>query len=104
MEQAANTASLYEQYVTELQRIADIRYSVAVLQWDQETYMPPAGAGFRAQQIATLSELAHSRFTNPGFVNLVTELSGRSDLHEEGQKNISLSRYDVEQQVKLPSA
>ncbi|KIC95543.1 carboxypeptidase M32 [Flavihumibacter solisilvae] len=104
MEHAANTASLYEQYVTELQRIADVRYSAAVLQWDQETYMPPAGAGFRAQQIATLSELAHSRFTQPSFINLVNELSDRKDLHDAGQKNISLSKYDVEQQAKLPSA
>ena len=34
-------SELYQQYVTHLQKIADINYSSAVLQWDQEVYMPP---------------------------------------------------------------
>jgi carboxypeptidase Taq len=38
---------LYEQYERELTKIADVKYSAAVLQWDQETYLPPKGADFR---------------------------------------------------------
>ncbi|RYZ20722.1 MAG: carboxypeptidase M32, partial [Chitinophagaceae bacterium] len=51
---AANT---YAEYVRRMQRIADIRYASAVLQWDQETYLPPKGAEHRGRQLSTLSEL-----------------------------------------------
>ncbi|ULQ50658.1 carboxypeptidase M32 [Flavihumibacter fluvii] len=104
MSQLTKTETLYEQYVQELQQIADIRYAVALLQWDQETYMPSSGADFRSRQIATLSELAHSMFTAAPFGNLIETLQQRNDLSPDQQSNINLSRYDFEQQVKLPSA
>lgn len=31
---------LYNKYVAHQQKMADINYSSAVLQWDQEVYMP----------------------------------------------------------------
>ena len=49
------TKELYENYKTRLQRIADIKYAAAVLQWDQETYLPPKGNEIRGQQLATLT-------------------------------------------------
>lgn len=104
MGRTASTAELYAKYVSELQEIADLRYAAALLQWDQETYMPPAGAAMRARQVATLSEIAHERFTNPELGNLLETLSGRSDLEPAQAANIRLSRYDYHQQVKLPSS
>jgi carboxypeptidase Taq len=103
MSQFTATETLYRQYVHELQQIADIRYSVALLQWDQETYMPISGADFRSRQIATLSELAHTRFTAATFGRLLENLRSRNDLGEEQQVNIGLSSYDFGQQVKLPA-
>jgi carboxypeptidase Taq len=104
MKLAAKTDSLYNDYVAELQQIADIRYSIALLQWDQETYMPTAGADFRSRQVATLSEIAHERFTKDSFRDLVTSLQESTDLNDSQKKNIELSYYDYQQQVKLPSA
>lgn len=54
---------LCEQYRELLQKIADVKYASAVLQWDQETYLPPKGNDKRGQEIATLSELAHEQLT-----------------------------------------
>lgn len=47
------------------ERLADahnLARASAVLGWDQQTYMPPGGAAARAEQLATLSRLAHSIF------------------------------------------
>jgi carboxypeptidase Taq len=98
-----NSTKLYEDYKIQMQKIADVRYASAVLQWDQETYMPTKGAAARARQIATLSELAHELFTAPSFKNILQELSSRDDLDALQQKNISLSWYDYTQQEKLPA-
>ncbi|MFM2327870.1 MAG: hypothetical protein RIR31_2072, partial [Bacteroidota bacterium] len=57
-------AELYNEYKTKMQKIADVKYASAVLQWDQETYLPKKGNDCRGTQIATLSEIAHQLFTD----------------------------------------
>ena len=95
---------LYEEYQSHLQQIADVKYATAVLQWDQETYMPPKGAGFRARQTATLSEWAHRLFTQESFRDLLLELNSRDDLSSGQKRNVELSWYDYSQQEKLSAA
>ena len=59
---------LYEQYTAQMRKIADVKYALAVLQWDQETYLPAKGADLRGQQMATLSEIAHQLFADEQLV------------------------------------
>jgi len=47
--------------------VFDLAASTNLLEWDQQTYMPPGGAQGRAYQIATLSRLAHERFVGDEF-------------------------------------
>jgi carboxypeptidase Taq len=96
-----NSTNLYPLYKAHLQRIADVKYSLAVLQWDQETYMPAQGAEFRAQQMATLSEIAHELFTRESFKNILQDLNACNDLDDLQKKNVALSWYDYTQQQKL---
>jgi hypothetical protein len=56
-----NSTELYAAYKTKMQKIADVKYASAVLQWDQETYLPPKGDDLRGQQIATLNEMPWCR-------------------------------------------
>jgi carboxypeptidase Taq len=95
--------TLYEQYQTKLQKIADLRYSAALLQWDQETYLPKKGADIRGRQIATLSELAHEQFTHSSMGDLLYQLSDDNSLNHRQRKNVMLSVYDFEKNKKLPA-
>jgi carboxypeptidase Taq len=54
--------------ITQLRRVA------AVLNWDQETYMPPEGAQARADQISLVLSMSHARFTSPEFRRSLAEL------------------------------
>ncbi|MGZ5253365.1 MAG: carboxypeptidase M32, partial [Flavitalea sp.] len=94
----------YEVYLSTMHRIADLRYASAVLQWDQETYLPVKGAGYRGQQIATLSELSHTMFTEKSFGDLLQKLIEDSSLNSDQLKNVTLTLDDYNRQVKLPSA
>ncbi len=96
-----DSKKLYQDYTQQLRKIADTRYAAALLQWDQETYMPPKGAAFRAQQVATLSEISHELFTRDTFKNLLQDLMACGDLEDAQQKNVALSWYDYTQQQKL---
>lgn len=94
----------YEDFVNRMRKIADIKYSLAVLQWDQETYLPPKGNNFRSQQMATLSETAHELFSSESLGNLLNELVGDESLTEEQKANVKLTLQDYQKNKKYNSA
>lgn len=81
----------YNLLTTLLQRISDIAYSGAVLNWDMETYMPPKGAARRGQQLATLSGLAHEMFTTKEIGDLLEKLEGDTTLPFRELQNVKLT-------------
>ncbi|MGN6435653.1 MAG: carboxypeptidase M32 [Agriterribacter sp.] len=94
----------YNDFVHHMRRIADVRYANAVLQWDQETYLPPKGAALRGQQMATLSEIAHDLFADASLGDLLNELSGSEELTAEEQKNVALTLEDYNKNKKYSAA
>ncbi len=98
------TKELYSEYKKHMQRIADVKYASAVLQWDQETYLPVKGAEMRGQQLATLAELAHHLFTSESFGGQLQELNIRNGLTEKEKRNATLSWEDYQRQKKLSPA
>jgi carboxypeptidase Taq len=99
-----STQELYDSYKDRMQKIADVRYSAAVLQWDQETYLPPKGAEFRGRQLATLSEIAHEWSIEVSLGELLQELCSRGDLAEDQRRNVELSLEDYNKQKKFSPA
>ncbi|MGN6493587.1 MAG: carboxypeptidase M32 [Agriterribacter sp.] len=94
----------YNDFVHRMRRIADVRYANAVLQWDQETYLPPKGAALRGQQMATLSEIAHDLFADASLGDLLNELAEAKELTAEEQKNVSLTLEDYNKNKKYSAA
>jgi carboxypeptidase Taq len=81
----------YQIYKDLLRRLADVQYSIAVLNWDQETYMPVKGAEHRAQQISTLSGIAHGLATSPELGTVLEKLDKDKSLSEREARNINQS-------------
>jgi carboxypeptidase Taq len=104
MIKATNTRSQYEKYRVHMRKLADLRASLALMQWDQETYLPKKGTGFRAQQIATLAEMAHEMATTKKLGSLLESLSEAEGLDEAERKNIILNLEDFEKQKKYTAA
>lgn len=90
----------YQHYHQLLKKVSDISFAAAVLQWDQETYMPPKGAALRAQQLATLAGLAHQHFTDEKFGKLLDELINDTSLSEKELKNVKQTHKDYYKQKK----
>jgi carboxypeptidase Taq len=57
-----------------LAEVDDLNTAVAVLSWDQSTYMPPGGAAARGRQMATLGSIAHQKFTDEAIGELLETL------------------------------
>ncbi len=79
----------YNKYKDSVQRIADVRNSAAVLNWDQEVNMPENGAAFRGRQLATLSGLAHKMFVDRELGDLLKDLNTADGLSKEEAKNVA---------------
>lgn len=84
-----------------MQEIADLQSASSMLQWDQETNMPIGASEFRGRQIATLSGIAHEKFTDGQVSDLLEELLEKS--HEDPLLKRSLLRIqkDLNRKQKL---
>jgi carboxypeptidase Taq len=66
--------------------------AVAVLRWDQETYLPPQGVEERSEQLALLEEIAHQRLTEPETGRLLAELGSTQDNPRGGEGLAEIER------------
>jgi carboxypeptidase Taq len=80
------------------------------LDWDQETFMPPDGAGIRAEQLKTLAGLIHKEKTGKKFSNALSKLidltSGKviaKGLNDKQKAALHEWRRDYRHAVSLPT-
>lgn len=94
----------YDLFRSRLRRIADLSYASAVLNWDQETYMPPKGAELRSQQLATLSGITHEMITDPTLGKLIRELVADTSLNDVEKRNVQETLRGYEKNLKYSTA
>ena len=83
--------------------LAVITSSAAVIGWDQETYLPPAAANYRAQQLAWLSSRAHELATSAAFQkNLETAEAADPGNDFKLTANLREFRREFDRATKLP--
>ena len=90
-----------------LVEVDDLQSAAALLYWDQSTYMPSGGATARARQTATLSRLAHEKFTAPALGKLLDDLQPYEErlLYDSDDASlIRVTRREYERAIKVPPA
>ena len=90
----------YSIYCEKLKKIADIQYSMALLSWDQEVYMPAKGAEFRAGQLSTLAGIAHEMSVDQQLGSLLDRLLLDASLSEKEKRNVNESHKNYHIQKK----
>jgi carboxypeptidase Taq len=77
----------------------------ALLEWDEETYMPSGGVENRSEQLALLAGLLHDRGTDPRVGQLLAELEGSDLLADPGSTpavNVRVLRREYDRSVRMP--
>ncbi|MEQ9105650.1 MAG: carboxypeptidase M32 [Rhodothermales bacterium] len=82
-------------------KIADLNHAAALLEWDQETYMPEGAAESRALQLSTLRSFAHELLTSDRTASLLDSAAPESDMDRDF---IRVARRDLEKATCLPSS
>lgn len=77
----------------------------SVLNWDQETYMPPAAGEFRAEQQSALSSIVHERRTSSRVGELLAQCEADATLTTDARTaaNLREIRRDYDRMTKLPT-
>jgi carboxypeptidase Taq len=90
---------------TKLKDIKNLQNAEAVLGWDQQVYMPPGGAEARAEQLSTISKLAHDLFVVDEIGILLEDLAQAGFPYDSDEASlIRVVRRDYDKARKLPSA
>lgn len=73
--------------------------AAALMEWDQQTFMPHGGAEARAEHLGRLSKLAHETFTSETTRRFAEEAQGEGD----DAALLRVVRRDIELATKLPT-
>ena len=88
-----------------VRELAIIQSSAAVIGWDQETYLPPAAARHRADQLAWLSSRAHELATSPAWREALEAAEAADDGTDlKHHANLRELRREFDRATKLPVA
>jgi carboxypeptidase Taq len=86
--------------------VTDLNRAAAVLEWDQETNMPPGGLQSRAEQLSTVLRISHVRFTSDEVGRLLDTLEdeyANKPFDSDEASLIRVTRRDYDEERKLPA-
>src|SRR5262245_40254116 len=83
---AASASGAYAELCELLRQAATLGAVGQLLNWDQETYMPHAGAANRAEQQSMLAVIVHQRKTDPRVGELLASCESDPALTKAGSE------------------
>lgn len=104
MTQIHSSLDKLKAHMAQVKAIGD---AAAVLGWDQQTYMPPGGAGARAEQLGALTTIHHQMATGLETARLLEAAEAEaSDLAPDSDDAayLRVARRDFDLAIKLPAA
>ena len=105
MSAPTTTNATFAELNQRLAEIHDLRKFGAFLSWDQSTMMPKGGGPVRAEQMGTITRLAHEMFVSDEIGRLLDELSGfEASLPRDSDEAslIRVARQDWDKSKRVP--
>lgn len=95
----------YQNLVQVTHELSLLNSTGSVLSWDQETYMPPKAADFRAEQLAYFGAAAHRLFTAPEVGDSLKACEEKAFAAETVEAvNVRNWRWEYDRSTKLSTA
>jgi carboxypeptidase Taq len=104
---ASDFNKAYERLLDLSREIHLIDASMAMLDWDQKTYIPRGGTENRGNQLALLAGISHQKSTAPEIGDLLKQLEGSpltADADSFEAANIREIKHSYDKLVKVPQS
>lgn len=89
------------------ERLAEVNAlhaATAIMDWDQQTFMPKGGATARAQHTSLLSKMGHERFTADETGTLIEQAAKEVESGSDDAAMLRVVKRDFDQSTKLPTS
>jgi carboxypeptidase Taq len=90
-----------------LNEVTDINNVIGLLNWDQQTKMPPGGSEGRGQQLSTLARLAHVKMTSDELGKLLEDLkpytAAELDPDSDEARLVKVSARQYDRRTRVPA-
>lgn len=94
----------YDRLLELLKRLHLVHSVQGLLGWDEQVNLPPKSAGFRAEQMAEIAQLAHEAASKPEFGEVLAALeSDLGALDEDQRVVVREARRDYDRVTRLPA-
>jgi carboxypeptidase Taq len=96
----------YGELTERLAEVVDLTGAAMVLGWDHRTVMPRNGAAARAEQLGTITRIAHEMLTSPEIGRLLDELEPWAeslDYDSDEASLVRVTRRDYDKAVRVPA-
>jgi carboxypeptidase Taq len=102
-----DSKKVYEKLLSLVKEVYLLNSCMALLDWDEKTYIPKGGVEHRGNQLAFLAGTRHERFTSPEIGDLLRQLEespliGEPDSFESA--NIREIKHAYDKLVKVPKS
>jgi carboxypeptidase Taq len=97
--------STYQQVCRELQEVQLLQTTQALLEWDQQTYLPQQGGAYRAEQVSFLAGEVHRRKSDPRLREKLQNLAHAPEFGSvsfEQQASVRELSRTIEKASRLP--
>jgi carboxypeptidase Taq len=92
----------WEAFDARQKEIIDLNATLSLLDWDQQTMMPPKGAALRPHQRTTIATIAHERLVDEQLGELIDELDSlNGELDEVQRACVRNARRERDRAVSL---
>lgn len=95
--------TVYSQLTEHLRAIGALEQVSGLLNWDQETQMPPNGAGQRAEHCAAVASASHALASAPALAGWLAELA-EAELDAAAAVNVAEAARIHRRATRLPAA
>lgn len=89
--------------VARLEEVNALNAAIAIMEWDQQTYMPRGGAGARAEHIGLLARLRHEKFVADETRKLLEQAEKGLNGSVSDAALLRVVRRDFDLATKLPA-
>ena len=91
---------------TAIGEVVDLHRAAALLEWDEQVYMPPGGAPVHGEMVATIRKTAHEKLTSDEIGRLLETLEGIApelDPESDDPRLIAVTARDYQKAVRVPA-